>query len=251
MESGNEQPPTDSERADDERAGMERFNNSPLMERVRQRILNNHRAKAAKQEARRVEREACRMEQIELLQYVVRAIEEMGLRYFVTGSVATHFYGEPRVAGDIDVVVELPEQGIAAFCRRFPDAEFSLDSAAACGAVSERGQFEIGHVASGMKVDVIVPRASPFNALRFLRARRVRVAADFEAWFASPEDVIIKKMESYRQDWMEKHLRDIDGVIRARRGEIDLGYVEQWARQWGLADLWGARSARAGLPPGR
>jgi hypothetical protein len=191
------------------------------------------------------------MEQIELLHYVVRAIEEMGLRYFVTGSVATHFYGEPRIAGDIDVVVELTELGIAVFCLAFPDDEFSLDSAAACGAVSDRGQFEIGHLASGMKVDVIVPRASPFNALRFLRARRVRVAADFEAWFASPEDVIIKKMECYRQDRLEKHLRDIDGVIRARRGEIDLAYIEQWARQWGLAELWGEISARREFSPGQ
>lgn len=45
------------------------------------------------------------MEQSELLQRIVSELEQMGLRYFVTGSVATIFYGEPRFTNDIDVVV--------------------------------------------------------------------------------------------------------------------------------------------------
>ena len=52
------------------------------------------------------------MEQLDLLRYVTRVVEDMGLRYFVTGSTATIFYGEPRFTNDIDVVVELSEQRI-------------------------------------------------------------------------------------------------------------------------------------------
>jgi hypothetical protein len=40
----------------------------------------------------------CRMEQLDLLRYLARVIEEMGLRYFVTGSTATMFYGEQRTS---------------------------------------------------------------------------------------------------------------------------------------------------------
>jgi hypothetical protein len=36
------------------------------------------------------------MEQSELLRQVTRALERLGLRYFVTGSTATIFFGEPR-----------------------------------------------------------------------------------------------------------------------------------------------------------
>jgi hypothetical protein len=47
------------------------------------------------------------MGQFDLLRYVVRILEELGLKYFVTGSTATLFYGEPRFTNDIDVVVAL------------------------------------------------------------------------------------------------------------------------------------------------
>ena len=53
------------------------------------------------------------MEPFELLRYTVRVIENLGLRYFVTGSTATIFYGEPRFTNDIDVVVDLSAQQVA------------------------------------------------------------------------------------------------------------------------------------------
>jgi len=55
----------------------------------------------------------------------------MGLRYFVTGSTATIFYGEPRFTNDIDIVVDLAEPSIAEFCSRFPVMD--RDSAARLG----------------------------------------------------------------------------------------------------------------------
>jgi hypothetical protein len=71
------------------------------------------------------------MEQLDLLRMVVGTIEGMGLRYFVTGSTATIFYGEPRFTNDIDVVVELPEQRVAEFCGRFLPNEFYVSEDAA------------------------------------------------------------------------------------------------------------------------
>jgi hypothetical protein len=51
------------------------------------------------------------MEPSDLLRHVARAIEGLGLRYFVTGSMVTIFYGEPRFTNDIDVVVDYYRQG--------------------------------------------------------------------------------------------------------------------------------------------
>ncbi len=55
----------------------------------------------------------------------------MGLRYFVTGSTATIFYGEPRFTNDIDIVVDLAEPFVAEFCARFPQDQFDVSTAAA------------------------------------------------------------------------------------------------------------------------
>ena len=56
------------------------------------------------------------MEPSELLRFVVSALERLGLRYFVTGSTASIFFGEPRFTNDIDVVVDLQADDVAAFC---------------------------------------------------------------------------------------------------------------------------------------
>ena len=55
---------------------------------------------------------------------------------------------------------------------------------------------------------------------------------------SSPEDAIIKKMEYFREGGSEKHLRDITGVLKTSREEIDRAYVERWAATLNLSDLW-------------
>jgi hypothetical protein len=178
------------------------------------------------------------MEQFDLLRFVTHVITEMGFRYFVTGSTATIFYGEPRFTNDIDIVVDLPETRIVEFCSRFPADEFYVSQTAALAAVRNKTQFNLIHPTSGLKVDLIVPQSSPFNESRFSRARRLQPAEDFSALFASPEDAIIKKMDYYREGGSEKHIRDITGVLKASQTSIDLSYIEQWSSQLGLGDLW-------------
>ena len=43
--------------------------------------------------------------------------------------------------------------------------------------------------------------------------------------------VIIKKMEYYREDGSEKHLRDVTGILKVSAGEIDQEYIVKWA-EW-------------------
>ena len=180
------------------------------------------------------------MEPFELLQVVVTEFEKLGLRYLVTGSMATILYGEPRLTNDIDIVVDLPPGKTAAFCRVFPDSEFTLSEDAARQAVERRGQFNIIHPASGLKVDVIIPEDSAFDRSRFARAVRVNPSSEYSATFASAEDVIIKKMEFYRDGGSEKHLRDITGVLSVSGESVDRNYVRDWATKLGLLEVWRA-----------
>jgi hypothetical protein len=72
------------------------------------------------------------------------------------------------------------------------------------------------------------------------RARRLRPLEDTEVDFASPEDVILKKMAFYRDGGSEKHLRDIAGILKISSGGIDLAYIEGWAKKLGLEEIWAA-----------
>ena len=178
------------------------------------------------------------MEQSELLRRVTGVLERLGLRYFVTGSVATIFFGEPRFTNDIDIVVDLPPAKISAFCAEFPEEDFYLSEESARRAVARRGQFNLIHPRSGLKVDFMVPGDSALDRSRFLRARRLSSGPDFEAYFSSPEDVILKKMEFFQEGHSEKHLRDIAGVLKVSGDQVDRSYIEDWVSKLGLEEVW-------------
>lgn len=180
------------------------------------------------------------MEQSELLRFVVSVLERLGLRYFVTGSTVTIFYGEPRFTNDIDIVVDLPEGAVPEFCGQFPADDFYVSQDAASEAVRRQSQFNIIQPRSGLKVDVIVPSPTEFNRARFARARRVQAGDGWDACFSSPEDAIVKKMECYRGGGSDKHLRDITGVLKTSGSEIDRAYIDQWATTLGLTEIWQA-----------
>ena len=175
---------------------------------------------------------------LDLLLRVARTLEQLDVPYLVTGSVATIAYGEPRLTMDIDVVVRLAERRVDRLCSAFPEDEFYLSRDAALDAVRHSGQFNILHPRSGLKIDIMVADDSEFNASRFSRSRTLAVSASAEAVFAAPEDVILKKLEYYREGGSDKHLRDIAGVVRIMGDELDLQYLEAWARRLGVASLW-------------
>ena len=180
------------------------------------------------------------MDQAELLRYLVDVLEELGIDYMITGSQASIYYGEPRFTQDIDVVVDLKPDHLAAFIERFPSSEFYLSEEAAREAIRTRGQFNVIYPASGMKIDVVVKKDTPYDRVEFERRRRQPILPDKDAYFARPEDVILYKMIYFREGGSERHLRDIAGMLQISGTEIDTQYVVDWAQRLGLSDIWKA-----------
>jgi hypothetical protein len=188
------------------------------------------------------------MELPELLARLVSALERLQVPYLITGSVAAMAYGEPRLTNDIDVVVDINASHVSGLLAQFPADEFYLSDEAIHDALARRGQFNIIHPASGLKIDVMIQQGTAFERSRFSRTRLVYFADKQGGRFAAPEDVILKKMEYYREGGSEKHLRDIAGIMRVSAGTIDEPYIGQWADQLGLREVWDAilRRLRAG-----
>jgi hypothetical protein len=176
----------------------------------------------------------------ELLEKVVATFERLEITYLVTGSVAAMAYGEPRLTNVIDIVAELGEQHIAGLLAAFPPGEYYLSDEMIREAIRNQGQFNVIHPSSGLKIDIIIRRNTPFDASRFSRMRRIQPGEAYQANFAAPEDVIIKKMEFYKAGGSEKHLRDITGIIKVSGADVDRQYIEGWAKQLGLTDVWEA-----------
>jgi hypothetical protein len=185
------------------------------------------------------------MDQDELLRRLVATLEQVGVPYLITGSTATIFYGEPRFTNDIDVVVQLGEKDLSRLLAAFPGDEFYLSEEAARRALATGGQFNIIHPRSGLKVDIIVAAETPFDRSRFERGRRLHPAPDYEAVFAAPEDVILKKLLFYREGGSDKHLRDVAGVLKISGELIDFEYIEKWAERLDVEDIWKRARERA------
>jgi hypothetical protein len=166
------------------------------------------------------------MEPADLLRHACEALERLNITYLVTGSTATVAYGEPRFTNDIDIVIDLVSEQLAAFCAAFPRGDFYLSEDAVRAAIQAKHQFNVLHPASGLKIDFILLTDSEFDQSRRQRARRLPVLADRAVTFASPEDVIVKKMLYYREGGSEKHLRDIAGVISIQGPALDRNYIE-------------------------
>ena len=60
------------------------------------------------------------MDTDDLLKRLSATLEELGVDYFVTGSLASIAYCESRFTNDINVVADIPLEKAADFCARFP-----------------------------------------------------------------------------------------------------------------------------------
>ena len=185
------------------------------------------------------------MDESNLLRHLTATLERLAIPYLVTGSVATIAYGEPRFTNDIDVVVDLAPDKVDAFCAAFPEPEFYCPREFVADAVRRKFQFNVLQPGTGLKIDVMVATGSDFDIARLGRAVRVQTGHGFEAWFASPEDVILKKLQYYREGGSEKHVRDVLGVLKVRGERVDRAYIAGWAGRLGVTAEWESVLARA------
>lgn len=187
------------------------------------------------------------MRLLELLDIVARVCAKLKLEYCVTGSMASSYYGEYRSTHDVDVVIDLAPWHASAFCDEFPESDWYVSRESALKAAQNSGMFNIIHPESGLKIDIMVCKDTPFDESRLSRARRVRPEGGAEIMMAAPEDVILKKLDFYREGGSDKHLRDIASMFRVSGPSIDAGYIELWAARIGVIREWGMIKERLGI----
>lgn len=177
------------------------------------------------------------MTQAELLRYVATVFEDLRIAYMFGGSQASIYYGELRLTHDIDLVADLRLEHLPGLLDRFPTPEFYVSQEAARDAVEMRGQFNIIHPASALKIDVFANKDTDYDHLRLVRRQRLPLVGGHAAYFARPEDIILYKLLYFREGRSDVHVRDTLGILRVSGPEIDTGYVEDWARRLGLTDI--------------
>jgi hypothetical protein len=129
--------------------------------------------------------------ELDVLRRVSQVLDQAGLDYMLTGSMALAYYATPRMTRDIDIVIGLKEHDIARLQIALGE-EFYFDPDAARQAVLQQRMFNLMHMDSAIKVDLVVRKSSDYRQLEFQRRRLV----DFKgvsAWIVSCEDLILSK----------------------------------------------------------
>lgn len=188
------------------------------------------------------------MDVLDIALRVTDALERLGIGYFLGGSLASSFQGEPRATNDIDLVVDLEEGRVGELAGEL-GADFDVDVVALRRAASEKSSWNVIYLPSATKIDLFVLRGSPFDRSEFLRRRRVEVRTGRSLFVKSPEDSVLRKLLWYRTggEVSDRQWRDVVQVLRQSRSLIDAGYLDEWAGQIGVEDLLArARQAAEG-----
>ena len=181
----------------------------------------------------------------DLFTLFVRPLHRTGIRYMVSGSLASVHYGEPRLTMDVDLVLHLDEPELPGFAQLFPGDDYYVPPAEVMAveiARPTRGHFNVIHFSSGQKADIYPSRRHPYWEWAWAHRRLARVD-EGDVYFAPAEYVILWKLEFFREGGGDKHLRDIRGMLLVNRTEMDLALLERAVDELGLERFW--REAQA------
>lgn len=178
---------------------------------------------------------------VDLYAVFLDGFEECGIAYFVTGSVASSLYGEPRFTQDLDLVVSADAGDVERILTVFPPAEFYVpprEVLAEEAGRAEGGHFNLLHRASGVRADVYVAGTDPLHRWGFDHRRRLALSEGRSIWLAPPEYIILRKLQWRAEGGGERHERDVTRMLAVLGDDFDAGFVEREAARLGLGELW-------------
>lgn len=175
--------------------------------------------------------------ELDVLRDVAAKLDQAGIDWMLTGSLAMMHYAQPRMTRNIDLVVSLtPAQ--AETIQRLFEAEYYVPQDTVRLAITRRLMFNLIHQASVIKVDLIVLKHTEFDQLRFARRQRIRFVA-CEVWIINREDLILSKLAWAKDSGSEMQIRDVRNLIAtASAGDFDEVYLNEWIARLELTAIW-------------
>jgi hypothetical protein len=174
------------------------------------------------------------MSQEEFLLRVVQCLEAAGIPFMVAGSHASSFYGQPRATNDADLVIDPTPAQLENFLRLLGDTYY-VSPEAAREALRDRALFNIIDFSGGWKADLIIRKQRPFSVEEFQR-RHMEPLHGRPLPIASPEDVILTKLEWDNLTPSDRQVQDALNVAVVQRPRLDHAYLRKWAPQLGVAE---------------
>lgn len=176
---------------------------------------------------------------IEVLEKLTDVLDLLNIAYVIGGSMASSVYGMVRFTQDADITVEPFAPVSDKFIETLKD-DFYISKDAMYQALQNRSSFNVIHFATAFKIDIFVRTDTEFQRQMLLRGRKLRLGdITKEVSFVSPEDIILLKLDWYRQSGCvsERQWSDVQGVLAGQAKSLDFAYLEKWAKKLELDKL--------------
>jgi hypothetical protein len=178
---------------------------------------------------------------------IADALDAIGVRWAIGGSIASAVHGEPRATNDVDVVAALDESQARDLCARL-GAAYHADADMAADAVRRRSSFNVIDTRSFIKIDVFVPPAGALGLGQLDRRLEAEVVPGARAVFVlGAEDTVLQKLRWYQLGGgvSDRQWRDIVSVLRHTGRRLDDAYLDSVANDAKLGDLLATARADA------
>jgi hypothetical protein len=182
---------------------------------------------------------------IDVFQRVITALESAGIDYMLTGSFASTRYSSPRSTQDIDIVISASETQLESFIQLVEAKNYYAELDAALEACRRESLFNIIDRDTGWKVDLIFRKSTGFGLEEFRRRQKIEVQG-LQMFVASPEDVIIAKLEWAKRGASQRQIEDAAAVLQVQKQALDTLYLDKWIGELQLQEQWNAVSRLAG-----
>lgn len=156
----------------------------------------------------------------ELLAALAAVLAPFRARWYLFGGQAVIIWGRPRFTGDVDVTVELRDDQVEPLVSAMAAAGFELRVSGGIERFVARTRvLPFLYLPTRTPLDLVL--AGPGLEHEFLeRARHVSLGG-IEVPVLTPEDLMITKVLAGRP----KDLDDVEGILRERGRDLDLGRV--------------------------
>jgi hypothetical protein len=179
-------------------------------------------------------------EPIRVTLQVTKVLDELKVAYAIGGSLASAVHGVLRATLDADIVADLRHAHAQPLVRALGNT-FYADLDAIEEAIHRRATFNLLHLETMFKVDIFVAKLRAFDRAQLARRQLQQVSDEPERYIyvASPEDIILAKLEWYRLGGQvsDRQWQDILGVIRVQGDRLDQDYLRQMAIGLDVTDL--------------
>ena len=184
---------------------------------------------------------------VETLRATTEALEEAGVTYAITGSIASSRHGEPVSSLDVDLIVTCTAEQVVVVARKL-GPRFYAPKEMLQKAAKEYGFANLIDNETSFKLDLSFVQATGYLGEVLRRRIRATLGTDSpEFWFVTPEDIILMKLLWRKDTRSSKQWDNALSVARVKGARMDWKYLFKQARILDIDDDLVALRDEAGI----